>query len=318
MLPKIISNITLALIAIFIIYTIAPLFKEYLLTLFGAPKKKDYDKEEFEEMVKRKTQMLSSTGRLQSSSSESSNISAPRNEFDYLIDNHFFVDDRQKDYFLELKREISWGQGELLDQLKTICTKHGIHAIEDKSYVQHIKNNFSKASLLNLFPQKGITLDLFYQNIATTLLLANLENELMLKKLSQSLMCTVDQLRLIIHTTVNKEQNQDCVSLLEDYILEGKIVISELKPLKNFLISDFIILLKKNLDMIIPLTKLDEDKIKQEINNKKEDPDYIKKKHKRMLSLYHPDKWTFLEKTKIIDQRLRENFDKVQTIFKTL
>ncbi|EQC51611.1 DnaJ domain protein, partial [Bacteriovorax sp. DB6_IX] len=36
------------------------------------------------------------------------------------------------------------------------------------------------------------------------------------------------------------------------------------------------------------------------------------KEYKKIVSLYHPDKWNYYNKTDSIDKRLRENFNIIQ------
>lgn len=316
MLPKIISNIILAGIAIFIIYTIAPLLKEYLLVFFGAPKKKNYSKDEFEELVKRKTEMLSVTNR--PTANTATEKAVQRNELDYLIENKYFLDDTEKNLIFELKGELNWGQGQLINKFKNYFIKYHLSSIEDKHLVQFLKSNSTKAGFLNLFPQKGINLEDYFELLISKFLVENINNDNFIEKIAKHFLCSPIEFKLLLITTIKIEQKQDWLNVVDDYIENKKMDNPELSLNKNIKISELMKMLRKNIDIIIPLSELEINKLEDELKNKKNDSEFIKKKHKKLLTLYHPDKWSYENKTSTIDKRLRENFEKVQLIFKNL
>ncbi len=307
MLPKIISNITLALIAIFVIYTFAPLLRDTFLSFFGAPKKKNYTKDEFEDLVRRKQERMGSKIVGKGMVAENTASKPTRSEFDYLYENNFFISEEEKNNFKELRKELEWGAGKKLTEIQKIISKKISQDIEVEPIVKKVKETMTKSYFLESFPQKGISLSTYTSNLAFTLLISGtVDLSLMAKKLQLS----EDELKQIIITTIEKEQNQDWISGLEHYIETGSSDLSMINIVKTFEYEEFLAKLKKNIDIIAPLANLDDKKLRQLYNE--EDKDLLKKKHKKLLTLYHPDKWTFADKSDGIDKRLRENFDKIQ------
>lgn len=318
MLPKIISNITLALIAMSIIYMFAPLIKDLLIDLIGGQKKKN-NKDDFEEMIKRKTEMLGGAGKVVTTSqpltgSHQGTSTTARSDLDYLYENKYFLNTDEEKKFKELIKEFSWGTGDHINSyikdIKSIIP----FEIEDSHISNNLKKLCTKSEILNNFPEKGISSSTISNQIAIKIFIELLNNKtksLPKQILAKSLACSIEQMELNLAVTVKKIQNQDWLEIIENYI-DGKEFF-ELNLTKNIKVSEFINELKKNIDIIYPMTRPDANLI--ESIKKEKDEDVVKKKHKKLLSLYHPDKWTFANKTSKIDQRLRENFDSIQNIF---
>ncbi|EQC45644.1 hypothetical protein [Bacteriovorax sp. Seq25_V] len=308
MLPKIISNITLALIAIFVIYTFAPLIRDFFLSFLGTPQKKNYTKDEFEDLIRRKQERMGSTTVGSSQGQQASSVKSKRGEFDYLTENHFFASDEEKNYFIELKKELEWGAGKRITKIQTSISKNLSQEVDVDKIVKLVKETLTKNFLLEAFPMKGINIDKYISHLSFIVLTRAIAD---LQIIAKKLQCSLEELQQNIVLTIKKEQNQEWLASVEEYIVTGSADFSTINIVKIFEYDEFMSKLKKNIDIVAPLSFLDDKKLRQLYNE--EDQDLLKKKHKRLLALYHPDKWTFAEKTDSIDKRLRENFDKIQT-----
>ncbi len=149
MLANISSKIIVAVIAIIVLYTLAPLFKTILDDLFfKKSKKKSYTESEFDEMVNRKKEQLS--GRNTSKGQALSLDNKVRDELDSLYDIGFFRTESDFNDAKEFKKELQWGTGDHYTILKEILNRLNCQ-VDDTIITKVSKQLLKKKNLINSF-----------------------------------------------------------------------------------------------------------------------------------------------------------------------
>ncbi|MGI4992413.1 hypothetical protein ACRXCV_07280 [Halobacteriovorax sp. GFR7] len=309
MLPKIISNITLAFIAIVLAYMLAPLFKEFFDGIFNPHKKtnKSHSKEEFDEMVRRKIERMSVSG---SSSSTDSQLSkstkgGQRTLLSYFEEKQMFATDEDLKFFQGLLSSLQWGDfkegEEVLNRLRKDYKfdKEELNALINP----FIKQFFSKDELLKLsrINHLKLTKEAFISYATTMFLFQNLDR-IEHKRYEKNILTF-----LITYST--KSTNH--VETIESFINNEKISL----PKRNEALFESITKkINTSYDEIFAILPIDESKLSDEFSSLNEESDR-KKKYKKLVQTYHPDKWSTKFKSKIINDRLNENFNKLQNIY---
>lgn len=325
MLPKLFSNIILAVIAIFVLYTFAPLIREIFGGIFGTQnnkKKKSVSDSDFEEMVKRKQEQLSSTGRIPSQMGKTKETKTNRSEWDYLEEKGYFDSEDSATYFKDLKKSLDWGLDQSSQKTLTKISKDIGIEISEATFMKALKKALTKKFILENFDKQTLNPQNFQKKLSLICLddyLGDEENfENYMKSLSRKLLLDYDAIPLLIQTVIYNGKEDLIVSEIEEYI-ENQTTNLEHQNFSKFIqshkvkdIQDFEKLLKKQIDIILPLVPLDEKNAKVEFFSDTSDKDLLKKKYKKIVSLYHPDKWNYYYKTDSIDKRLRENFNIIQ------
>lgn len=324
MLPKLFSNIILAVIAILVLYTFAPLIRDILGSLFGksSTKKKSMSQSDFEEMVRRKTEQMSSTSRQSSTGAAGPKSKATRSEWDYLIEKNYFASDEDIEVLESLKKSLEWGSDPKLEEIKVEIEKSLSIEIDSQLFNRIVKENLSKNKILELYPNKDLSLDSFKGKLSLEVFTKVLDSDeetkyKLFSSLSRKLMISKDAIEILLRISLGKLEKTAQVTQIEAYIDE------ELSPLqtKSLHFSDYkdlkqvLSILKKNIDLLVPLIPLQEAEIKGKVFDKETDKELLKKKYKKVIAIYHPDRWTYLEKTDSIDKRLRENFNLIQKTY---
>lgn len=310
MLPKIISNITLAFIAIVVLYTLAPLLKDLFDDIFSPnkPKKKSHSKEEFDEMVKRKIERMSVSGGAPGLKGSETPQSSQRSFLSYFKEKELFASKEDESFFDGLNSSMQWGDFKeaniILDRVRmdfTIIDDKAIQGIN-----QFIKSIFNKENLLSIQKlNKGkIDKDSFL-SLAQTLFVFRHINQIENKRYKDQ-----DQLILMMNLSILKDSKTK-IKLIDDY-LSGKS-LNSIKE-KNIFYRSLIAKINDTFDKIYPLFPLNTQKLDDEFKNLDEND--RKKKYKKLVQIYHPDKWHGELKSSEIDSRLRENFNLVQKLYK--
>jgi len=319
MLPKLFSNIILAVIAIFVLYTFAPLLKEILGSIFGqgSNKKKSLDKNEFDEMVRRKADQMSSVARNQGIA-KSGKKKTSRNEWDYLIEKKYFASDEDLNYLQDLKKSLEWGANENTNSLKKNIEKSLSLELSDSIFTSTLRKALTKNSILDTFPSKNISKESYNSKFGVLCFIEilNSNKDDLYQSLSKKLIIDVNAIEILLK--VSLLPNKDgLINHLEAYIDNEELTLDlNALGLKKFeSIKEILNTVKKNLDTVIPLIALNKKSIKSDIFNNQKDKDLLKKKYKKVVSIYHPDKWSYFDKTESIDKRLRDNFNLIQETY---
>lgn len=310
MLPKIISNITLAFIAIVVLYTLAPLFKDILDSIFNSnrPKKKSHSKEEFDEMVKRKIERMSMSGGAQGVKGQSGQGPKERSFLSYFKEKDLFSSPEDEQFFEGMNSSMQWGDFQeakkILNQIENdfeIIDKSASEGIN-----QFIKSIYNKETLLSLKKLNGGKIDKqSFLSLASTLFVFRHINQIKSKRFADQ-----NQLLLILNLAAIKDTKAK-IKLIESYINAEAIDSIKESPI---LYRDLISGLNKTFDQLYPLLPLKTEKLEKEFNNLSESD--RKKKYKKLVQIYHPDKWHGDLKSQAIDDRLRENFNLIQKLYK--
>ncbi|MFG1486606.1 hypothetical protein [Halobacteriovorax sp. RZ-2] len=309
MLPKIISNITLAFIAIVLAYMLAPLFKEFFDGIFNPHKKtnKSHSKEEFDEMVRRKIERMSVSGSSAPSESQTSNSTknGQRTLLSYFEEKQMFATDEDLKFFQGLLSSLQWGDfkegEEILNRLRKDYKfdKEELNALINP----FIKQFFSKDELLKLgkVNQSKLSKEAFISYATTVFLFQNLDR-VEHKRYDKNILTF-----LIAYSA--KSANQ--VEIIEGFINQEQISM----PRRNeALFESMTKKVNASYDELFAIFPINESKLSGEFSSLNEESDR-KKKYKKLVQTYHPDKWSTKFKSKIIDDRLNENFNKVQNIY---
>lgn len=314
MLPKLISNIILAVIAIFVIYTIFPSLRELLLSFLGKEKKRNVTKSDFDKMVQTRVDQLSKGSSIGTKATGTSSNKGKkiRTGWDYLIENNYFIDTENFERLERLRKSTEWGDGEeLMDFIKTYQKHSGIE-LNETVLTREVKLSLTKNEIIKNFPKKNISFETFKDMVILKIFCENVNNSKAssLSLLAKKLGLKIEEVQYLLNISILKRLNLDWKNEVEAYINKITTTTNQQNLVKSYesvqqLTQD----LTKNLDIIIPLKP-----IKQAFRDII-DPVLIKKKYKKLVSIYHPDKWIFLEKSPIIDQRLRENFDFIKKAY---
>jgi hypothetical protein len=318
MLPKIFSNIILAGIAIFIIYTMAPLFTD----MFGKKKKKkSMSKEDFDDLVQRKIdQMSGNTNNPLTDKKSKGGAKKERSELDYLAEKSIFISEQDKDEIIELKKELQWGNGQGISRFQDSFKEEFGTEFDTSTLTSLLRNVLTKEFLLNKFKKDELSFTnlIYLVNNSHFLTLLSNDNEEILKALSKKLSMSRACVKLAVKLTLCKSPE----AALEDYI-DGQVITIIDDEIKLFLdhntlksSKELISIIKSKIDIVLPLEDITNKEASSYFNG--EDKDIDKKKYKKLVSLYHPDKWTHYEKSNKIDQRLRENFDHIQKLYESV
>lgn len=322
MLPKLISNIILAVIAIFVLYTLAPAIKDFFSDLFGKGKKKHMSKQEFDDMVQRKVDQLSGGNSLGTVSSLSKSSPAKiRTEWNYLEENDYFPTPEDNSDLKKLKDSTQWGAGDEIENIVKEFQKATGISLEETVINKYVKIYLSKKEIIKLFPNKGITLKDFIDKLNLIIVIdkINQSDTELCAILAKKLNLNNELLQLLCQITVNKQLDREWLSSIEEFIESGSIAVNlGQAQYKISTVSDLLKMLRKNLDIVIPLKALTKKEVKDKIFANEKDKELLKKKYKKLVSIYHPDKWSYLDKTTVIDERLRENFDLVKKVYEEL
>ncbi|EPZ49896.1 DnaJ domain protein [Bacteriovorax sp. BAL6_X] len=309
MLPKIISNITLAFIAIILAYMLAPLFKEFFDGIFNPHKKtnKSHSKEEFDEMVRRKIERMSISGSSAPAESQSSKStkSGHRTLLSYFEEKQMFASEEDLKFFQGLLSSLQWGDfkegEEILNRLRKDYKfdKEELNALINP----FIKQFFTKDELLKLgkINQSKLTKEAFISYATTMFLFQNLDR-IEHKRYENNV-----HIFLINYST--KSTNH--VGVLESFIKDELITLPKRY---EALFESFTKKINASYDELFAILPIDESKLTVEFSSLKDESDR-KKKYKKLVQTYHPDKWSTKFKSKIIDDRLNENFNKIQNIY---
>ncbi len=313
MLPKIISNITLAFIAIVVIYTFAPIVKDILESIFkpNRPSKKSIGQREFDEMVQRKIERLSQNGGVIGATGNKESKKQQRTFLSYFIEKKMFESEEDEKFYQGLISSMQWGDfPEAQKILKMVSANFSYNEKEAAQFINPlIKNLFNKESLLALSKiNKGkLSKEAFIEYAATSFIYEH--KDLLKHKLYSS-----EQLDLLLEYSSLSSNGDKKSKLLEDYITSGRVVFNTKKAcLYKSLISN----LNQCYDELYPLFPIDKNELRQEFKNHKEESEQ-KKKYKKMVQIYHPDKWHNKFKSSVIDGRLNEQFNIVQDVYKNL
>lgn len=308
MLPKIISNITLAFIAIVLVYMLAPLFRDMLGGIFNPsrPKKKSHSKDEFDEMVKRKIERMSITGQQTEAIKETSKNSN-RTFLSYFDEKNLYSTQEDKVFFNGLLSSLQWGdfpgQDEIIEQLKK---DYHFNADEIRALLNsNFKEVFKKEHLLKI---TKITNDKLskkdFLSYASMNLLRSYNANFKHKRYD-------DKIYNLLTSYILKKDKLD---VIESYINN---TLANCTDSINILYVNFHKKLNKSYDELFPIIEIDSQKIRKEFKSI-EDKDQRKKKYKKQAQVYHPDKWHNAHKSQIIDERLNENFSNIKEIFNQL
>jgi curved DNA-binding protein CbpA len=324
MLPKLFSNIILAVIAILVLYTFAPLIRDILGSLFGSSsnKKRSMSKNDFDEMVRRKAEQMSSTNRQSDHGPASVRSKGTRTEWDYLVEKNYFASKEDQEELENLKKSLEWGSDPQLEKIKVEIEKQLAIEIDSMAFNKVVKETLSKNKILELFPNKDLSIESYKGKLGLELFINTLNSAEDQKykfysALSKKLQVSKDALDILLKVSLCKLEDSAIVTQIEAYIdgelspLQGKsLQLSEYSNIKQIIST-----LKKNIDLLIPLIPLQEAEIKGKVFDQETDKELLKKKYKKVIAIYHPDRWTYFEKTDSIDKRLRENFNLIQKTY---
>ncbi|WP_412463119.1 hypothetical protein [Halobacteriovorax sp. RT-2-6] len=309
MLPKIISNITLAFIAIVLAYMLAPLFKEFFDGIFNPHKKsnKSHSKEEFDEMVRRKIERMSATGNSNSTQATGAKTTkgSQRTFLSYFEEKKMFASNEDLNFFIGLQSSLQWGDFKEGEEILNLLRKDFKFDKEELSPLINpfIKSFFCKEELLKVakLNKSSLSKESFLSAATTAFFFQNIERieHKRFNKLT---------LKLLIALSTIKS---DRVAILEGFIRSEEI---SLPIKKDSLFTSLTKKMNSSYDEIFALFPIDENKLSDEFSSLKEESDR-KKKYKKLVQTYHPDKWQAELKSKIIDDRLNENFNKIQNIY---
>ena len=311
MLANISSKIIVAVIAIIVLYTLAPLFKTLLDDLFfKKPKKKSFSESEFDEMVSRKKEQLSGRDSMKDQALTSNkNV---RDELDSLYDIGFFKSESDFKDAKDLKKELQWGTGDHYTLLKEILKRLNCE-VDDSAITTTSKKVLKKKNMINSFCKGQCDTNSIYELIALNVLLdqyRNSDNDKIFKnyRLNKKELCTLILLSIepeSLDMTIN-----DYVSGSSNEELNLPIFNKKMNSLNQLFTS-----MDKNLSLFEPLIKRDKKYFSQKFYHVKDDEIKTKSLYKKLVQLHHPDKWSYVEKTSLIAKRLNENFNNLRDAY---
>lgn len=323
MLPKLLSNIILAVIAIVVLYTLAPLIKEFLNSFTGKKSKKSMSKNDFDEMVRRKSEQLASGATpSRSQAAGPTKSTSTRSEWDYLVEKGYFESDEDRESIQKLKKALEWGVDPSIEKIqKSYLKLTGVKEISP-DFNSILNLCLTKNKVLENFPKKEITYDKFVDKFLVELYFKELQSSPtpIIDALSKKLRLSSLAVFAIIKITILNKSEDKSLSALDLFIEGEEVTLSEklLLTANEDSLKDLIIKIKKNIDIIIPLQALKEKEIKNKIFSNEKDKTLLKKTYKKVIAQFHPDRWTFFSKSELVDKRLRENFNLVQKTYDTM
>lgn len=311
MLSNITSKIILAFIAIFLVYTFAPIIKSMIDGIFFKKKGKSLSQSDFDEMVNRKMQQLSGSKNTQNQL-PTDNIHRPKDS--PLYKNKVFKDDKQLKLFLKLKKELQWGTGDYEVNIQNKLLKYGVDA-EVTLITNFLKKVTREEFLIDKFKKKKIELDQLYDYVALQLIIKNIfefnDNiSLNIFNLDINLTRKIAYITLLNGTKpierLVKSFVKDEIDISIDEALSSHLFLS-FKEFKNQC--------EKTINMIDALIPRDENYFLVQFNSVDDNKEKHKSLYKKLVQHHHPDKWSHLNKTDEITKRLNENFHNLKSAY---
>ncbi len=311
MLSNITSKIILAFIAIFLVYTFAPIIKSMIDGIFFKKKGKSLSQSDFDDMVNRKMQQLSRSNNPKNQL-PTDNILRPKDSS--LSKSKVFKDEKQLKLFIKLKKDLQWGTGEYEVNIQNKLLRHGVD-IEATSITNYLKKITSEEFLTNKFRKKKIDLDHLYDYVALQLIIKNIF-EFNDNKSLNVFNLDIKLTREISYITLLKSTKP--IEKLVKRFVKGEIDISIDEALDSHLFlsfKEFKNECEKTINMIDALIPRDENYFLIQFNSVDDNKEKHKSLYKKLVQHHHPDKWSHLNKTDEITTRLNENFHNLQSAY---